>query len=157
MNSVFHRPFRKLGWKATSAQYHKWWWNRESEIIYKRDDIAGWTIWKTTGERTREAQRKFILTPTSTHQVAAGSLVALVTEYDDYIFFQSAGYVLPHELNNKTNENWALQNFTLPEDGGKHFAQLVRDGTATTCGNDSFKRGRSTGGFTSFEGDKLHD
>ena len=78
-------------------------------------------------------------------------------EYDDYIFFQSAGHVLPHEITTDTTDNWALQKFTLPEDGGQHFAQLVIDGTASTCGDGSFKHGRSTGGFTSFEGDKLTD
>ena len=156
INPVFHRPFQHTGRKAKFTQYHKWWWHQERDTIYKRDNIAGWTIWKTTGGRTRKAQRKYILTFNSTQHLAAGSLVASVQEYNDYVFFQSAGPLISHESNDETTENWALQNFTLPNDGGEHFAQLVREGTATTCGDGSFKNGRSTGGFTSFEGDDLH-
>ena len=54
-------------------------------------------------------------------------------------------------------ENWALQKFTLPEDGGEYFAKLIMEGEATTCGDGSFKHDRSTGGFTSFDEDNLHD
>ena len=68
-------------------------------------------------------------------------------------FFQSVRTLLSNESNDETTENWALQIFTLPKDGGEHFAQLVREGMAATCGDGLFKQGRSTGGFTSFEGD----
>ena len=76
-----------MGWKAKFNQHHKWQWHRESDTIYKMDDIAGWTIWKKTGGRTREAQRKYILTSNSTQHLAAESLVASVQEYEDYVFF----------------------------------------------------------------------
>ena len=35
----------------------------------------------------------------------------------------------------KIEENWAYQHFTLPEDGGEHFANLVKEGKSTTCGD----------------------
>ena len=93
--------------------------------MFIRDDIAGWTIWKATGGRTREAQRKYILTLNSIRHPVDDSLVASVQKYEDYVYFQSAGPLVSLESNNETPENWALQNFTLPDNGGEHFAQLV--------------------------------
>ena len=78
-------------------------------------------------------------------------------EKEGHVLLMSTGSFSQNTEYFSIEENWALQGFTLPEDGGQHFAELMKAGTATTCGDRSFKGTRSTCGFTSFDGDNLDD
>ena len=141
----------------------EWLLSEDHLQLYRCRSEQQWEIWLPIGfGRTRTGRSTFRFSTITNTENIQGTLHASVQRRTNLAAtlqsigtFEESSADLQSNIRNirgipfPTND-WALQHIKVPTDQGKFFCELIKNHTATTCGDGSMKQQRATGSFLGF-------
>ena len=104
-------------WTPDILHFPQWYFDNTTGSLWEQDEIAGWVKWSALPGRTRNTNRRFIRTNTTSHQRPDTNIVATVQVSATSVQLLSKGKVLLTPIRTAPQLDWTRQFLNFPDAG----------------------------------------